>query len=170
MTPEPTIAPTSARQVLLAVVVGAGVSWLVSSTLQAQGMLPPVSAVAWVSPWLLAGGWGVLAWRTRTLVRTRRADLDATNARNTVLLGKAGILAGAALAAAWGVLAAVAAPGLPAPLPLERVINSGLACVGSIALAIAGWFVERSCRIPDPPEGGEERDMRGSILESDGDA
>lgn len=168
MTPQPTIAPTTPLQVLTAAVVGGGVSWIAASAFLRQGSLPPVGVVAWVSPLLLAVGLGVLAWRTRAKVRTRRPEVDAVTARNLVLLGKTGVLAGTVLAAGWGVLAAVSAQGWPAPLAVERVLNSGGAAGASILLAVAAWFLERACRISDTPEGKEERDMPPDALRDRG--
>ncbi len=160
--PRPTVEPTAWRQVGLAVVLGFAMSWLVLTMTQDRGIpLPLVGPIAWASVLLIAAGVGWLAWQTRSQVRTRPDTLDPRQALIRVLLGKASVLGGMALAGAYAGLLGLAVVAWPAPLAVDRVTHGGVAFAGCLAWAIAGWTLERSCRIRDdrdddtPGDGGE---------------
>lgn len=156
---QPTVEPTRPGWVALAVVLGGGACALLMTALVRFGSsLPRVEPVAWLSVGLLAGGVGYLAVVTRRLVRDRRADLDAKSALYRLLLGKTSILAGAGLGAAYVVLVAFSLPGWPAPFAQGRVVHGGVAAVLCAVWAVAGWRLERACRIPDDPDDGESDD------------
>ena len=150
----PTVAPTTRRQVSVAFAIGFAISWLALNAMQDQGSaLPLVGPTAWVSVWLLAGGVGSLAWQTARQVRSRPDTLEPRQALTRVLLGKASVVAGAALGGAYVGLLGLAVAAWPAPLAVDRVIHGGAAFMGCLAWALAGWALERSCRIRDDRDG-----------------
>jgi len=67
-------------------------------------------------------------------------------------LGKTSLLAGAGLAGGYAAVAAFFWSRQEASTPREIVFSSVVAVVASAALATAGAFLERSCRIPGPPD------------------
>lgn len=160
--PRPTVEPTAWRQVGPATVLGFAGSWLVLTMAQDRGTpLPLVGPIAWATVFLIAAGIGWLAWQTRRQVGARPDTLDPRQALTLVLLGKASVLGGAALAGAYVGLLGLAANAWPAPLAVDRVTHGGVAFVGCVAWAVAGWALERSCRIRDDdrdtPEGGDRK-------------
>lgn len=151
--PQPTIEPTSPSWVVVSALLGAGSAWLLLSTLQRLGeSLPRIEPVAWVSVGVVAAGIAFLAVSTSRIVRERRADLDARSAVTRLLLGKTSILGGSGLGAAYLFGVIMAAPAWPAPLAQGRVINGSIAAVLCVAWAVAGWFLERACRVPRDPD------------------
>lgn len=153
--PRPTIEPTTLTQVAVAAMAGFGAAWLALATVQNQGgSLPLVGPIAWISVGVIAAGIGVLAFRTYGTVHRRKLPIEPKEAVTRLLLGKTSILGGVGLGAAYGALVWLAAGGLPAPLHSERVIHGGAAVLACAAWALAGWFLERACRIP----GGDSPD------------
>ena len=147
-TPHPTIEPTSPGWVVTSAMLGAGSAWLLFNTLQRMGeSLPRIEAVAWVSVGVLAAGIAALAVNTARLVKERRTDLDPRAAVNRLLLGKTSLLAGAGLGAAYLFWVVLSLPGWPAPLAQGRVVHGSIATVLCACWALAGWFLERACRI-----------------------
>ncbi len=148
--PRPTIEPTTATQVAIAAVAGGGLAWLLFGTLQGQGVaLPVLGPVAWGSVVLIAVGIAYLAARTHAAVQRRRESIDPQQAVTRLLLGKTSILGGAALGAAYLALVWLARAGWPAPLATERVLHGSIAALACVGWSLAGWFLERACRIPD---------------------
>lgn len=146
----PTVRPTAPRTVVSAALVGAALTWIaLQLVLLAGWSLPALGVSAWLPVLLLAAVTGWLAWATRRTVRERPDALDARVAVTRLQLGKASIVAGACLGAAYLVLAAMAAGGWPAPLAEGRVVHGLLAGVLCAAWAGAGLLLERACRIPD---------------------
>lgn len=153
--PKPTQRPTTPRRVLAAVGVGAAAGWVLSRALLLAGAaLPVLGASAWLPLLLLTAGTGWLAVTTRRAVRRHREDLDARVAVARLLIGKASVLAGAALAGGYLALALVALGGWPAPLAQGRVLHGGLATLTGALWALMGWLLERACRIPQDPSDG----------------
>lgn len=154
--PTPTILPTKGTEVLTAVLTGGVLAFLTFGGMVRFGAsLPVLGPVAWVSVALLAAGIGALAFATHAAVQKRREPIDPKTAVTRLLLGKTSLLAGAFLGAAYAGLVAVALQGWPAPLAQERVVHGGIAALACASWAVAGWLLERSCRIPrgDTPEG-----------------
>ncbi|MFV0451671.1 MAG: DUF3180 domain-containing protein [Propioniciclava sp.] len=163
MTPRPTLEPTRIGEVLLAGGLGLGVSWLLFWTLQGRGFsLPLVGPVAWLSVALIAAMIGWLGWRTRRELRTRPDALRPRTALVRVLLGKTSTLAAAALAGAYAGLLGLALDAWPAPLAVRRVVHTAVAIGMCGVWGLAGWYLERSCRIrprdtPDTPPGDRQQ-------------
>lgn len=158
---QPTIRPTSVLDVAIAGVVGGLTGWLTTQALLSAGAsLPVLGPSAWLPIVLLAGVLGWLAWTTQRTVQRRREQLDAATAVTRVRLGKAAVLVGTALGAGYLALALVSLGGWPAPLAQGRALHGALAVMASAGWAVAGWLLERSCRIPrDAEDDGEDEDQ-----------
>lgn len=145
----PTIEPTTASQVVVAALAGAAFTWLGLTTLRnAGGSLPLLGPAAWASVGLVALGVGVLAVRTHRTVQVRREPLEPQQGMTRLLLGKTSLLGGVLLAAVYATVVVMAVEGWPAPLAVDRVVHAAVASALSVAWAVAGWFLERACRIP----------------------
>jgi hypothetical protein len=151
---QPSVQPTGWQAVVAAALVGAGLGWFGSAIPDAVGW--PLPTQSWAGAALiavLALAVGFLGWSTHRRVQVQRERIAAGRAVRLLVLGKATLLLGAALAggnaAMIGYLLARTAVDVFAP----RVIIDSLAVLASILLAIAGGFLQRSCRIPGPPRG-----------------
>lgn len=156
--PGPTVRPTTWRTVALAVVIGGVTGWLVLTGLESFGIaLPrlPLLAVVPLVAIALAIAWQAVV--TRRTVHVRRQTMPAQRAVFLLALGRTALLAGAGLAGAYAAVVIHGLPRLEAALPRERVIGAGATFVACLALAIAGYLLERACRIPEPPP-GEDND------------
>lgn len=166
--PSPTILPTRGTEVASAALAGGLLAYLVFAGLVRFGhSLPVLGPVAWLSIVVCALGIGVLAFRTHAAVQRRREPIEHRQAVTRLLLGKTSLLAGVFLGSAYVGLVAVAVQGWPAPLAQDRALHGGLAAVGCAGWALAGWLLERACRIPDDdtppasPEGDGDDDRSG---------
>ena len=157
MAPQPpppaTVRPTSWQSIGVAVVVGAGLGWsLFTAVDRFTGGVPqiPLAVAAVIA--VLAALVGVEAWRTYRTIQLRRLPMAARRAVALVSLGKASLLGGAVLIGGYAAIAAFLARRLALNLPRGLLLGPVLACAASILLAAAGAFLERSCRIPGPPD------------------
>lgn len=142
--------------VAIAVMLGAFATFLFFGTLENFGNTAPrVPVVSWVVLAVLAAVTGVLAWVTHQQVHKRRESIDPGRAVGQLVLGKTALLAGAAFAGGYITIVLLYLPRIAAPLPLERVVNGGAAAVCAIALAVAGWFLEKSCVDPRNSDSGD---------------
>lgn len=160
--PTPTILPTRGTEVASAVLAGGLLGYLLFAGLVQFGYsLPVLSPIAWLSIMVCVVGIGVLAYRTHQTVQKRRDPIEHKQAITRLLLGKTSLLAGAFLGSAYLGLLVVAVQGWPAPLAQERVLHGGLAALACAGWALAGWLLERACRIPtddDTPPATREGD------------
>lgn len=146
---EPTVGRTSLVLVVSVGLGGAGISWLLTNAaLYAGWGLPVLGFSAWAVPLVFAVWISWLAYSTTRELKVNERIIRSRVAVTRLYAGKASILAGAALGAAYGVLVFISADGWPAPLAQARVLHSALAVLTCIAWAIAGWVLERACRIP----------------------
>ncbi len=151
--PHGSVAPTSWQAVVTAVVAGIGTGWLLFAALEAFGApLPQLPAMVNVILAILAVGVGTQAVLTRQAIQVRRRPIAPRRAVALLVLGKACLLTGAALAGGYAAIAIHSWSRMEAELPRQRLISSAIAIVASVALAIAGAFLERACRIPRPPK------------------
>ncbi len=153
--PRPSVTPTGWGPVLLAALVGAGTGWLLFAIPDRFGAaLPALPLVVTVTVALLAATCWVLALRTHRSVQVRREPIEPSRAVRLLAFAKASVLTGALLAGGYLAIALYSLGRWAADLPRERVISSAIATLSSVALAFAGGFLERSCRIPTDRDGG----------------
>lgn len=151
--PEPSVQPTSRTALVIAGVAGAGISWITVSTAENFGWpVPQVPALTAVVVAVLAvATWLAARWMHRAL-QVRHEVVEPARAIALLLAGKAALLGGTALAAAYAAVALRYLPNLDAALPRERVLSAAASAVLSIGLAAAGWALERACQVPGPPD------------------
>lgn len=151
--PGPSVEPTRSSALVLAGVIGAGLTWVGLTAVESFGWpIPPV-------PWLTALVIGLLAlsaglaarWMHRT-VQVRQQPVEPARAIVLLLAGKAALLGGAALVGGYLAVTVRNLPHLDAALPRERVVVSVAAAVLSVALLFAGRALERACQVPRPPD------------------
>ena len=150
--PTGSVTPTGWQAIGVALVAGAGLGWSLFTALDMFGApLPQLPLAVTLLIAVLAALVGGQAAVTHRAIQVRRERIAPRRAVALLVLGKAALLTGAGLAGAYIAIAAYSWSRQDAALPRERVISSGVAVVASIALAAAGAFLERSCRIPGPP-------------------
>lgn len=138
---------------MTSVLVGAGLSWTGVLLIRMLGYsLPRVGPLTWISWLLLAIGTCWYAFRAYRQIQKQRTFIDPRRAVRWLAWGKTSLLAGAGLAGAWLAFGIAVLPGLPAPYAVERAVHAGIGVFLSISWAVAGWFLERSCRIPPAPK------------------
>ncbi|MGI9155263.1 MAG: DUF3180 family protein [Marmoricola sp.] len=113
---------------------------------------PVISAWSVVVIWVLATAVGIVALRTwrvlqRDPVRAGAARLEAYQAVNRLVLGKAAALAGAVVLGGYAGFA-MAHLGIPhTELSGQRLLRGGLAAAGGLGMLVAGLLLERACRV-----------------------
>lgn len=156
--PEPTgsLRPTDRRSVVVAALCGAVVSWFALSIFVVTDAMVPIL------PWSLSIILAVVAigvWIDSRILRRKVADphreVSPTEGLVSLALGKALVLTGAALAGACIVYVATFIRQWSIPYPRQRVITGTVTAVVCVLLAVAGWALERACRVP--PDGGDDR-------------
>lgn len=152
--PRPSVTPTGWGPVLLAALVGAGTGWLLFAIPDRfGGALPALPPVVTVTVVLLAVACWALAVRTHRSVQVRREPIEPARAVRLLAFAKASVVTGALLAGGYLAIGLYSLGRWAADLPRERAISSAIAAVAGIALAVAGGFLERSCRIPPDGDG-----------------
>ena len=152
----PTVHPTGRTVLAVAAVVGAGVTWIALSIAESLAWpLPTVPALAAVVVGVLALVTGLAARWTHRAVQVRRDPIEPSRAVGLLLAGKAALIGGTGLAAGYAAMALRYLPNLDAALPRERVLVAAVVSVLSIALAVAGWALERACQVP-PDEDSDD--------------
>ncbi len=151
--PQGSVRPTGWQPIGVALVAGAGLGWSAFTALDALGLpLPQFPLAVTLVIAVLAvvvGGQAALTHRT---IQVRREPVPPRRAVALLVLGKACLLTGAALAGGYAAIMTYFWGRQEAALPRERVLSSAVAVVASVALAVAGAFLERACRIPGPPK------------------
>ncbi len=152
--PTGTVAPTGWQSIGVALVVGLGLGWSLFTALDRfAGEIPELPLAVTVVIAVLAAVVGLQAWLTHRTVQVRRLPVPSRRAVALLVLGKTCLLAGTALAGAYAAIAVFLTRRLlEVNLPRERLVAPVAAIVASAALAVAGAFLERSCRIPRPPK------------------
>jgi len=144
---------TRGRTLALAALVGGAGGWLLFAIPESLGFGPPLvpTAAALVIA-LVALGVAGFAVTTHRTIQRRRQFIEPSRAVALLALGKTALLAGVGLAAGYAAAAVYFWPRVEAELPRERIIAAILAAVASLGLAASGFFLERACRIPRPPD------------------
>ncbi len=152
--PRPSVQPTGWQAVVVAIIVGVGLGWVGCAISDAVGW--PLPSPGWLGSALvavLAVAVGFLAWSTYRRLQVQHEHIGAERAVRLLVLGKATLLLGAAMSGGYVALIAFLIGRLSVEVWTPRVIVAGVAVAASILLAIAGAFLQRSCRIPGPPDG-----------------
>lgn len=151
--PAGSVRPTGWQTVGVALVAGAGVGWSAFTTMDAYGWpLPQFPLAITLAIAVMAAIVGVQAALTHRAIQVRRRRMPARRAVALLVLGKSCLLTGAALAGGYAAIAVYSWSRQEAALPRERALSAAVAVVASAALAVAGGFLERACRIPGPPK------------------
>ncbi len=147
------VQPTRFRALVLAAIVGAGLTFLIMFGVSAYALTMP--SVPWTTPMLLFAGAVAAAVLARvTYVRNHvvRQRQDPRRALATLAIAKALMLGGALLTGGYIVFALFSVAHLDAPLPKQRLILGFITAAAAICLVISGWALERACRTPDDDE------------------
>ncbi|MDQ6524742.1 DUF3180 family protein [Nocardioides sp. LHD-245] len=141
--------PTGLPTVLGWVAIGLVGGWALHPLCDRLGVVPPlVSAAQPLALLLLAAILGYVAWVTHRAVHVRRERLEAHQAVNRLMLGRASALV-AALVAGGYVGYALSWIGDPAELADERLVRSLVAAGCALLAVVAGLLLERACRVHD---------------------
>ncbi|WP_307833260.1 DUF3180 domain-containing protein [Pimelobacter simplex] len=141
--------PTGLPTVLGWAAVGVVVGWAVHPVCDRLDLVPPlVSPAQPLALLLLAAILGYVAWVTHRAVHVRRERLEAHQAVNRLVLGRASALV-AALVAGGYVGYALSWVGDAAELADERMVRSLVAAGCALAAVVAGLLLERACRVHD---------------------
>lgn len=152
--PKRQLSLTDWSAVLASAILGGGIGWSLFDVAEEFGWaLPQIPLLASVSVAALAIFAGISAAYARRVIQVKHESIPSERAIALRVLGATSVLAGSGLAGAYLAVIIYFADQVGAPLPYQRVVNSAFAMVASIALAVAGAILERSCRIPGPPSG-----------------
>ena len=147
------VQPTRIRALVLAALIGAGVTLVFLVGISAYAVTMPV--VPWTTPMLMFAGAvasGVLARVTYLRNHVVRQPQDPGRALATLAIAKAVLIGGSLLTGGYVVFALFSVGHLDAPLPKQRLIIGLVTAAASICLVVAGWALERACRTPDADE------------------
>ena len=145
--PSGEMRPTPVRTLLGWGVLGVALGSAVHPLCQMLGAVPPlVSMPQPLALLLLAAILGYVAWVTHRAVHVRRERLDAHQAVNRFVLGRASALVGALIGGGY-VGYALTWIGDPAELADERLIRSLVAAAFAVLAMVAGILLERACRV-----------------------
>ncbi len=153
---EQGLQPTPVRTIVWSVLLGAALTYLGLTLVAAFEFVTP--ELSWATPILLAvaaAGAAVLArvtWlRNHVLKRPAEPKLSVA----TLAVAKALLLGGSLLVGGYAAFAIYHLPHLDVPAQRQRVLMGIASLASSVALVVAGWFVERACRAPLPPSDDE---------------
>jgi len=147
------VQPTRIRALVIAAVVGAGVTFLVMLGVSAFALTMP--SVPWTTPMLMFAGAvaaGVLARVTYLRNHVVRQRQDPRRAVSTLAIAKALLIGGALLTGGYVVFALFSVGHIDAPLPKQRLILGLVTAASAICLVVSGWALEHACRTPDDDE------------------
>jgi lysylphosphatidylglycerol synthetase-like protein (DUF2156 family) len=115
---------------------------------------------------------GGIAWQTWSVIHRQRRRMEFNRAVNFLVLAKASVLVGALVAGVYAGYGLHYLDDLAFEALAQRVLRSGVAVVGGIAIVVAGLLLERACTVPgggaEDEESGEADDDHGG--ESDRDS
>ncbi len=150
---EPSLTPTRLRSLIACLVVGGAVTFVALTALTAFSLAVP--QIPWTTPALLlaaAAGGGVMARATHVRNHVNRRPVEPQASVVTLAVARAMLVGGSLLVGGYLACALFFLPRFEAAAPRERVIRSLLSAVAAAAVVVAGWFTERACRAPRPPD------------------
>jgi len=148
--------PTTWRILAAIAVPAAALGWAVTRLVDAYASR--AIAVPWSLPVVMLGLAGVLALWTRS-VRARLAGKPGTTpvppllAARTAALALAGSRTGAVVGGFYAGVLLGLVPGRESDYVRTLLLAAGLTVVGSVLLVVVSLWLERVCRLPDPPPG-----------------
>jgi hypothetical protein len=150
------MAPTSVRLLLALAVLAATAGWALAQVWDAvTGRYVPVPWTAAIGLCLLAVG--LLLWTLRVRHRLGRKPgtlpLDPIVAARTAALAMAGSRTGAVLGGLYLGMGVAFLPLVSQDPGRERVLSATAAVLTAVAVVVVSLWLERCCRLPDPPEG-----------------
>jgi len=154
--PRPTLGPTNPATLVVAALVTAALSWLVIS--RYYGQIPNLNWLPGVTLAALAVAEGIAARNTKTRIDRKPGSVPVNPllVARFVVLAKASSLGGAIFAGAYGGIAAWAlAERAQLVVARQNLAPAVAGLVGALALTAAALWLERSCRVPKPPDEGE---------------
>lgn len=157
LAPRPSVEPTTWTVVVVAVLGGVAVASLALSALDAVSVTG-LELGGWSTPVLLAAAAVAglaLAWSTRQHNQVLRRPAPPQRTLLVLVIGKTMLLGGALLAGAYATVVFRNLDRFEIPGPRERVIVGAAATIAAALLGLAGWLVERACRIPPAGESPE---------------
>ncbi|MDO5682666.1 MAG: DUF3180 family protein [Propionibacteriaceae bacterium] len=149
------------RPLQLATAALAGAAGSLALVLITQRVTGHPPLLPWTGPLVLLFAAAIIAgfaWTTWRRIQTRREPIEAQRAVTYLALGKASALGGAAIAAGYLVFVFASADNLAAIGPQQRVVRGLIAALAGGLLAGAGLWLERACRVPNPPAAGEDEE------------
>jgi len=151
--PRPSLRPTNAATLVVAALATAALSWLLISSF--YGKIPNLNWLPGLTLAALAVVEGIAARNTKARI-DRKPGTEPVNPLQVarfVVLAKASSLLGAIFAGAYGGVAAWALAERGHLTVAEQNLVPAIAgLVGALALAAAALWLERSCRVPKPPD------------------
>lgn len=151
--PGGSVQRTPGTLLAVAAMFGAGLTWLGVSALQSFGQpVPRPPLLGAVALAVIAVAVGIAAYVAHQRIQVRRERVLAQRGVTLLVLGKTSLLAGVGLAAAYLTMVVLFVERLDVALPRERVIAAGASALACLGLAVAGWFLERACQVPRPPQ------------------
>ncbi|MFJ9315444.1 DUF3180 domain-containing protein [Pimelobacter simplex] len=139
--------PTAVRTLVVWGAIGLALGSAIHPLCDRLGVVPPLVSVPQpLALLLLAGILGYVAWVTHRAVHVRRERLDAHQAVNRFVLGRASALVGALVGGGY-VGYALTWIGDPAELADERLVRSLVAAACAVLAMVAGILLERACRV-----------------------
>lgn len=143
--------PTRVSQLFAVAVLVGALTWVLVRA--AYGDVPVLPRLADVTLLLLALAVAYTANSTRARLAGRpgtRPILPLTVARYAAL-AKSGSLAGAIVGGAWAGVLVYVVPRLEQRAPAADALTSALGLLAALALVLVSLWLERVCRVKDPP-------------------
>jgi hypothetical protein len=145
--------PTSATSLAVAAAIGlVGGGLLRTVAVAIDGTAPIVTWIQALSLVFVACFVGALAWDTWRTLHVRHQRLEPHRAVNRLVLARACALVGALVAAGYAAYA-VTWVGDGSELAGQRILRSGVAALGGVAMVITSLLLERACRLPSRDDG-----------------
>lgn len=156
-TGQPSVLPTPPRMLFVAALFGGMAGFALGPMLEGTGRT--AMHVPWTAPAALALAAvviAVMARRMHRLVHVDRTPVNPERGLYSLVLGKSAALVGSAVAGGYLVFGLSFVTRIEADAAMGRVVNSGLSALAAAGLCLAGWMLEKACRIPGDPEDDED--------------
>lgn len=169
MTEQPgRLRPTRLRTLLWTAAAGVVVGWFgVPLVRQVAGAVPTIPWTSVLALVFAAAALGGIAGQTWHQLQRKRRWIDPNRAVNFLVLAKASVLVGAAVAGVYAGYGLQYVDALGYDAPTQRVIRAGVAVVAGVLIVVAGLLLERACIVPGLGKGEEEEEEQAESDESD---